>query len=125
MEAAFAQRKLREFSVSRVILEHQNVYFPLHSKSEQYTIAGLASPAPEFGVNTYAGKRRHQGKKKRRSAERRCDKAKPAYLGAAKAASMAWVTSGESGTTLDSKRLRIFPSRPIKNLLKFHLMSPG
>src|SRR2546423_4936532 len=44
---------------------------------------------------------------------------------AASAASIASVTSGESGLVRGSKRLMIFPSRPIRNLLKFHLMSPG
>src|SRR6266404_8404962 len=43
----------------------------------------------------------------------------------ASAASMAAVTSGESGVVLGSNRLMILPSRPMRNLPKFHLMSPG
>src|ERR1035441_2308934 len=39
--------------------------------------------------------------------------------------STACVNSAESGFTFESNRFRIFPSRPIRNLLKFHLMSPG
>ncbi len=41
------------------------------------------------------------------------------------AASIASIISGESGFTLDSKRLMILPSRPTRNLLKFQRMSPG
>lgn len=48
-----------------------------------------------------------------------------AHYFASSAASMAVVISVESGVTLDSKRLRILPSLPMRNLLKFHLMSPG
>lgn len=44
---------------------------------------------------------------------------------AARAASMACVTSGESGFTLESKRATMFPSRPITNFVKFQRMSPG
>ena len=44
---------------------------------------------------------------------------------AASAASMAAVASGESGVTLESNRLRIFPSLPMRNLLKFQVMLPG
>src|SRR5437879_5255755 len=43
----------------------------------------------------------------------------------ARAASIAAITSGESGLVECRKRRMIFPSRPIRNLLKFHLMSPG
>ena len=39
--------------------------------------------------------------------------------------STACVNSAESGFTFESNRFRIFPSRPMRNLLKFHLMSPG
>src|SRR6266446_5735355 len=52
-------------------------------------------------------------------------RARPIHCFCAKAASMAATTSGASGTVLGSNRLRIFPSRPIRNLPKFHLMSPG
>src|SRR5258708_1319597 len=38
--------------------------------------------------------------------------------------SMAEVTSGESGVTLGSKRAITLPSRPTRNLVKFHLISP-
>src|SRR5208283_2762950 len=38
--------------------------------------------------------------------------------------SMALVTSADSGSTFDSKRATISPLRPIKNLVKFHLISP-
>ena len=38
---------------------------------------------------------------------------------------MADVTSGESGVTLDSKRWTTLPLRSTRNLVKFHLMSPG
>jgi len=44
---------------------------------------------------------------------------------AARAVSMAATTSGASGDGAGSKRLRILPSRLIRNLPKFHLMSPG
>src|SRR2546421_294668 len=44
---------------------------------------------------------------------------------AAKAASIAAVTSGESGVVRGSKRLMILPSGPTRNFPKFHLMSPG
>jgi hypothetical protein len=44
---------------------------------------------------------------------------------AASAASIAAVTSGESGVTLELKRLMIFPSLLMRNLLKFQVMSPG
>ena len=44
---------------------------------------------------------------------------------AASAASTALVTWSESGFTLESKRFRILPSRPIKNLVKFQRMLPG
>src|ERR1051326_4079109 len=47
------------------------------------------------------------------------------YSLCASPASISFVTSGESGTVFESNRLRILPSFPIKNLLKFHLMSPG
>jgi hypothetical protein len=43
----------------------------------------------------------------------------------AKAASTAAITSGDSGAAFESKRLMILPSRPMRNLLKFHLMFPG
>ena len=49
---------------------------------------------------------------------------KIAYL-AARAASMDPITSGASGAVRGSKRLIMAPSRPIRNLPKFHLMSPG
>jgi hypothetical protein len=49
----------------------------------------------------------------------------PSFYFAANAASSAAVTSGDSGAAFESKRLMIFPSRPIRNLLKFHLISPG
>src|ERR1700722_6482202 len=38
---------------------------------------------------------------------------------------MAWVTSGESGFTLESNRFTIVPSRPMRNLVKFQRMFPG
>ena len=38
----------------------------------------------------------------------------------ANAFSIAAVTSGESGVTFGSNRATICPSRPIKNLVKFH-----
>src|ERR1035438_9036930 len=44
---------------------------------------------------------------------------------AASAASMAAVASGESGVILEVKRLMIFPSLPMRNLLKFQVMLPG
>src|ERR1041385_8858870 len=53
------------------------------------------------------------------------DKTLANHYFAASAASIASVTSGESGVALESKRLRILPSLPITNLLKFHLMLPG
>ena len=49
---------------------------------------------------------------------------KIAYL-AARAASMDPITSGASGAVRGSKRLIMVPSRPMRNLPKFHLMSPG
>lgn len=39
--------------------------------------------------------------------------------------STACITSGESGVVRGSNRCRILPSRPMRNLPKFHLMSPG
>ena len=42
---------------------------------------------------------------------------------AARAASIAWVSSGESGSYFGIKALMILPSELIRNLLKFHLMS--
>jgi hypothetical protein len=44
---------------------------------------------------------------------------------AANAASMASVTSFESGFVAESQRLRIFPSLLTRNLPKFHFTSPG
>jgi len=41
------------------------------------------------------------------------------------ALSMACTMSGESGLTFDSNRFSTFPSRPIRNLVKFQRMSPG
>lgn len=46
-------------------------------------------------------------------------------LFSANAASTAWVNSGDCGVMRESKRLRILPSRPIRNLLKFQVMLPG
>jgi hypothetical protein len=34
------------------------------------------------------------------------------------------MTSGESGVTFGSNRARILPSRPARNFVKFHLISP-
>ena len=44
---------------------------------------------------------------------------------AANAASIAFVTSSESGFVIEPKRARIFPSRPMRNFVKFHLMLPA
>jgi hypothetical protein len=44
---------------------------------------------------------------------------------AARAASMAWVTLAASGSSAEAKRARIFPSRQMRNLPKFHFTSPG
>ena len=44
---------------------------------------------------------------------------------AVSAVSTALVTSGASGVVFGSKRFKILPSLPIRNLPKFHLMSPA
>lgn len=44
---------------------------------------------------------------------------------AASAVSMAATSSGSSGFTFESKRPTIFPSRSMRNFVKFHPMSPG
>lgn len=40
------------------------------------------------------------------------------------ACSMAEVSSGDSGSTLESNLAMMLPSRPIRNLVKFHFTSP-
>ncbi len=44
---------------------------------------------------------------------------------AASAASMAWVRSADSGVTFESYQWMSVPSRPTRNLLKFHVILPG
>src|SRR5271154_6015994 len=55
--------------------------------------------------------------------ERASGAALPPYV-YCRAFSMAEVTSGESGFTLGSKRPITVPSRPTRNFVKFHWISP-
>src|ERR1022692_2923224 len=85
--------------------------------------AGLAAPQP---VSRGIG--RLEGVTDQETECSRASSVSPAsdfcLLYCAKAFSIAAVTSGSSGLTFDSKRATIAPSLPIKNLVKFHLISP-
>src|SRR6266581_2904524 len=84
-----------------------------NQQGESFAVKGAPSTVPASYLNCRVGP----------DGARRSTSGRHYFV--ASAAVMASVASVESGVILESKRLRIFPSLPMRNLVKFHLILPG
>lgn len=111
------------------------LFHPVLSRSLTRGLVGRARRLSETNLRGTGGRPRSAGYEQGRQLLGAADEAVAADLESSRAASrtylaarafsIAAVTLGESGSSPDSKRASSLPSRPMRNLLKFHLTSPG